>query len=81
MDLDVLKNFVGWMSVLNLGFLLFTTLMFVMFKPTVMILHRKFFNLTVEQFNLVYFCFLAIYKLLTLVFCVVPYFALVIISA
>lgn len=80
MDIDLLRGFFGWMSALNLCLLMFSTIMMMVFKDWVMSVHRKFFDLSDEQFNLTYFKFIAAYKLLTLIFCVTPYVALILID-
>lgn len=81
MDIDLLRSFFGWMSALNLCLLLLSSIMMMVFKDGIIAIHRKFFDLSDEQFNLTYFKFIAAYKLLTLIFCVTPYVALILIGS
>ncbi|EGU29551.1 hypothetical protein VII00023_09074 [Vibrio ichthyoenteri ATCC 700023] len=80
MDIEVLRAFFGWCSVLNLlvltvaGFLLFNG------QQRIMRIHRQFIALSDDELKAQYFRYLATYKLLILVFNVVPYVALYIIA-
>ncbi|MFY9178552.1 MAG: DUF6868 family protein [Venatoribacter sp.] len=71
-----LTEFLGWASILNLGYLLLATLMVVGFKRPVMSVHKLFFKLDDASMELKYFEFLSHYKVATFVLTVIPYLAL-----
>ena len=71
-----LMNFFGWMSVINICLLGLYLIFVVVFKGFIMKIHKGLFNLPEAELNRIYFSYLARYKTLTLMFCIVPYFAL-----
>lgn len=75
-----LANFLGWCTLLNFGLLIFSSLMLVLFLKPVSQLHARLFNLDSADLSIVYFRFLANYKVLIIVFNLVPYLALRIMS-
>jgi hypothetical protein len=68
--------FFGWMSAINIGLLVFSTLCIVLLKEKITPLHAKLFKLEEAYVNRAYFKFLAHYKLIIIVFNIVPYFTL-----
>ena len=74
--LSQLTELLGWASVLNIGFLLFTTILLVSMKSIVVSLHSKMFDIPENELSLAYFTYLANYKILSLIFTVCPYIAL-----
>ena len=71
-----LTEFLGWASILNLGYLLLAALLVIVFKRPVMGIHKLFFKLDDATMELKYFEFLSHYKVATFVFTVIPYLAL-----
>jgi hypothetical protein len=76
MDIETLRLFLGWVTVFNIGILLFSTLMVVTFKKRVAAIHGRMFSLKEEAVLPMYFQYLAQYKTLTLIFNLVPYLVL-----
>jgi len=76
MDLKSLTELLGWAAVINMGLLIFSTVMLVMLKGCISSLHSKLFKLPAGELPFTYFNYLANYKILTLVFFVAPYLAL-----
>lgn len=74
--IEQLTEFLGWASILNMGFLLLATLLLMLFKQPAMAIHKKFFSLDNATMELKYFEFLSNYKVATFVFTVIPYLAL-----
>ena len=74
--LSQLTELLGWASVLNIGFLLFATVLLIVLKPMVISIHGKLFGVPENDLSIIYFRYLASYKTLTLVFMVSPYLAL-----
>jgi len=80
MSLEQLTGFFGWCSVINIGVLLFSTIMLVLMKDWVINIHSKMFNLNPQVLAHIYFRYLGNLKLLVIVFNLVPYLALKLIS-
>ena len=80
MTLEHLTSFFGWMSVINIAFLLLVTIGLAVMKPMAIRIHSSMFDLTQEALNSAYFSYLANFKLLTLVFAVTPWIALKLMS-
>lgn len=76
MTISHLTELLGWASVLNIGILLFTTVVLVIMKPLVVSIHSKLFGIVDNALPLIYFKYLAHYKILILVFIISPYIAL-----
>jgi hypothetical protein len=70
------SSFFIWCTVINYGVLMVWFGAIVMFKDKIHHLHAKWFKLTEEQFDMVHYIGIAIYKVLVLVFCLVPAIAL-----
>ena len=79
MSLEQLTGFFGWCSVINIGVLLFSTIMLVLMKDWVINIHSKMFNLNPQVLAPI-FRYLGNLKLLVIVFNLVPYLALKLIS-
>ena len=75
-DISNLTTFFGWCSVINIIFLIFCTIMMTIFRKPVGAIHSKLSGLGLDELDAVYFNFLANYKLVTMIFSVVPYLAL-----
>ncbi len=76
MSQETLTTFFGWMSVINIGLLLFSTVMIVTLQDRIANFHSKLFHMGHPNLKQAYFRYLAKYKLLTVVFCIVPWLAL-----
>lgn len=79
-QLVLIKSFLGWCSIINICFFLFSTLALTLFRKDVLNLHSKIFDLDKTALNLEYFKYLAIYKIAILIFYIIPYLALVIMT-
>ncbi|MAZ76428.1 MAG: hypothetical protein CMH31_03905 [Micavibrio sp.] len=76
MDLTTFTHFMGWSLGINIGLLLISTIMVCFFKQLSMGFHKKLFNVSDEFLAQSYFNYLARYKLLIIVFNLVPYMVL-----
>ncbi|WP_420586192.1 DUF6868 family protein [Ruegeria sp.] len=76
MSQETLTSFFGWMAVINIGLLLVSTITIVTLQDWVADFHSRLFRMGKPNLKQAYFRYLAKYKLLTLVFCVVPWLAL-----
>lgn len=80
MDLETLRVFLFWCTIINGGLLLFWTMWCAFAPDMVYRTQRMWFPVSKETFTIVIYCFIAIYKILFLVFNLVPYFVLLIIA-
>ncbi|MDP0506051.1 MAG: hypothetical protein Q7K47_02365 [Fusobacterium sp. JB019] len=77
---NVIKSFLGWSCVINILFLLLSTLMVTVFQKPISKIHSKLFDLDEKALHLEYFKFLAFYKMIVIIFNIVPYLVLLIMS-
>jgi len=75
-----LTTFFGWCSILNIGMLVFYSFMIMVLRDWMAGIHNKIFGITKEVAIRKYFSFVVKYKILTIIFSIVPYFALKIMS-
>ena len=79
MDIEVLRAFFGWCTVIN-GVFLLMTFAFVFSAQAgswVYRMHSKWFPMTREAFTLAMYCFIGGMKILFIMLNLVPYLALV----
>lgn len=76
MSLEQLTSFLGWCTVLNIGLLLFSTAFLAGFSAQVSEIHARLFKLKSDELASTYFRYLAGYKILIIMFNLVPYLAL-----
>lgn len=76
MTISTLTSFFGWMSVINIGLLIFSTLMLTLFRAPIIRIHQAITGLGEDELKQAYLNFIAYFKLLIIVFNIVPYFAL-----
>jgi len=72
----MLQEFLGWCFTINLGFLMFSFLLLSAFKGPIKSIHRALFAVNEKDLELMYFQYLAYYKILIVVFILAPYLAL-----
>ena len=77
--LETLITFLGWSTLINFTFLLMTTLAIMFLRKPIIKIHAELFNLNKEDLGRAYFNYIALYKILIIVFNLVPYVALKII--
>jgi len=80
MDIQTLTSFFMWYTILNIGLLMLSFLMFVFAGDFVYRMHSKWFPMPRERFNSVIYSFIGFYKIIVIVFNVVPWIALTIIG-
>jgi hypothetical protein len=76
MPFDTLVAFFGWLTALNLALLVITSLLLISFRDRFAALHASLFGLEIETVKAAYFSYLATYKILIFIFCLMPYLAL-----
>ncbi|MEX0348991.1 MAG: DUF6868 family protein [Paracoccaceae bacterium] len=76
MTQDMLATVFGWITLLNLAILGFSTIMVILLKDRVADIHGRMFDMSPADMRKAYFSYLANYKILTLIFCLTPWLAL-----
>ena len=74
--IEVMREFFGWCSVINIGLLMLSSILIIAIRGPVSRIHAKMFNLDESDTRRAYFQFLGQYKIAIIVFNIVPYFAL-----
>ena len=80
MDIQTLTTFFKWCTIMNGGLLVLWTLMYILVPDLVYRTQNKWFPLPREIFNVIFYSFLGLFKIVFLYFNVVPYVALLILG-
>jgi hypothetical protein len=80
MTLELLKSFFMWCSIINFGLMMLSFIIITTAKEWAYKMHSRWFNISKPAFDLILYCFLGIYKLLLIVFCIIPWIALSIVG-
>ena len=80
MTIEVIRGVLAWSAVINLGLLLWWFLFFSLAHDWTYRFHGKWFKLTIEQFDALHYGGMAVFKLGILLFNLVPYLALRIVT-
>ncbi len=79
-SIESIREFMGWCSIINTGVLLLTSVLIIALRDFVSNIHSRLFGLSVADVSKSYFQYLAQYKIAILVFNIVPYFVLVVMT-
>ncbi len=80
MDIQLVIRFFMWCTLLNVGLLLLSFLGFVVAGDFIYRMHSKWFPMSRETFNTVFYSFIGFYKILVFVFNLIPWIALLLVS-
>lgn len=80
MNMDQLTEYFKWMMIINIAFLFLSTFSVMGLKSLMFKMHTKMFGVTEEQVSMIAYGYLAMYKVLVIVFNIVPYVALLILK-
>ena len=80
MDIQTLTSFFMWCSIINIGFLIFLALVYMLVPNLAYQMQSKFIPISLETFDIVFYSFIGFFKVVVLVFNVVPWIALTIIG-
>jgi len=75
-----IREILGWCALLNIGILLFSSLILVIAGPACKRIHAKMFGLSEADLSRAYFQYLSQFKIAVIVFNLVPYLALRIVT-
>ena len=76
MSIAVLTELIGWVAVINIAILLFSTMGVITMRGTITGIHSKLFRLDEKDLGRAYFQYLAQYKIAIIVLSISPYIAL-----
>lgn len=80
MDLDQVTQVFMWMTIVNVGVLVLSTVVTMALMKTMCRTHARMFGIKEEQVAAAAYGYLGAYRLLVLVFNIVPYLALLLIG-
>ena len=75
-SVQTIREVLGWSTILNVGVLVFSSLVLIIAGSPIKRLHAKMFGLSEGDLSRAYFQYLAQYKIAILIFNLVPYLAL-----
>jgi len=76
MTFELTRDIFGWCALINIGFLLWWGLAILLFHDFIYRMHSKWFKMPVEDFDRIHYIGLAFYKIIVIVFALVPYLAM-----
>jgi len=80
MNLDQLTELFKWMTIINISLLLLNSVLIIMLKNVVEKYHGKLFGIKEENVALMAYGYLGMFKVLIIVFILVPYISLLLIK-
>ncbi|MGH8502531.1 MAG: DUF6868 family protein [Gammaproteobacteria bacterium] len=80
MSIEVTRNFLLWCTVINYGILLVWFLFFAFAHDWIQRIHGRWFRLSGDQFDTLHYAGMAIFKLGIILFNLVPFVVLCIVS-
>ncbi len=80
MNLDQLTEFFKWMTIINVGLLILSSLLDMVLKNVMGKIHGKLFGIKENEVAIVAYGYLGMYRVLVLVFNIVPYISLLLIK-
>ena len=76
MTLEIIRDALGWCTLINFGILLAWGLGFLLARDFMFRIHSRLFKLSEEQFDVIHYTGMAFFKMVILVFNLTPYLAL-----
>jgi len=80
MNIEMMREFFGWMTLINLGLFIFTAIMSAGCRGLIYKVHGNMFGLSEETTNKALYYFLAFYKIVFITFNLIPWIALTIMT-
>ncbi len=80
MTVDILRGVLGWCAVINMAVFLWWFLFFALAHDWVYRMHSKWFKIPIETFNAIHYAGMGFFKICIIVFNIIPYFALRIVT-
>lgn len=79
-SIETIREFLGWCSVINIGMLTISTIMLTIMRSWVVNIHAVMTGVSEAELPRIYIEFLGNYKILIIVFNVVPYLSLLLMA-
>ncbi|MCW8926732.1 MAG: hypothetical protein OQJ84_10760 [Xanthomonadales bacterium] len=76
MDIHTLMSFFMWCTIINFGILLFLTLVYMLMPNLAYRLQSRWIPISRETFDIIFYSFIGFFKVVVLVFNLVPWLAL-----
>ena len=76
MELEMIRAFFAWCSVINMALLFLWLLFFMLAHDLTYRVHGKWFNMSVDKFDTIHYAGMVLFKIGVVLFNLVPYFAL-----
>lgn len=76
MTLDQLTEFFKWMTIINIGIFILSAVLTIALKKVVCRIHGNLFGIKEEKISIISYEYLGTYRVLILVFNIVPYISL-----
>jgi hypothetical protein len=80
MDIIVVRTFFLWCTIINVGLLILTGLIFTLGREFVYRIQSRWYPMPKESFNVVIYAFIGFFKVVVIVFNLVPLVALTILT-
>jgi hypothetical protein len=80
MSIEILRSFLLWCGIINYGLLIVWALVFLLAHDWLHRLTNKFFRLSVEQFDVIHYTAITLYKVAIFFFYLIPFVALLIVK-
>jgi len=80
MDMITLTTFFMWCTIINGGILIVWTIFLVLAPDFIYRVQSRWFPLSRDQYNVIIYALLGLFKIIFIVFCVAPYVALLIMA-
>jgi hypothetical protein len=76
MTMDQIREMLGWCTVINVVLMLVSWVIMLKLRAWAYSIHSKWFPITEQQFNVVVYSFFGLYKVLVIVFNIIPWIAI-----
>ena len=76
MTIEIMRKVLAWCAVMNIALLVWWFIFIAFAHDWTYRLHSKWFNISKETFNTIHYAGMAFFKMSTLLFILIPYFAL-----
>ena len=75
-SIETIREFLGWCSVINIGMLFISTIMLTIMRSWIIKIHASLTGVSEAELPRIYIEYLGNYKILIIIFNVVPYLSL-----
>ncbi len=80
MNIEILTAFFMWCSIVNIGLLLVSFLLWIIAADWIYRLQSRWFPMPRQTLNVIFYCFIGFYKIIVYIFNIVPWIVLEIIA-